>query len=219
VTSAMDLNVVKSAFSGTIQRPSNEGSGNEQGIAATYRAIQRSQVVSTAYNPHQAFFRSGAALAVLVVTDADESPGRLGTAAANIPQNLINLVKSTFQQKAFVFHSIVVKSNDSVCRSKDGNESYGLSYETLSALTGGIVGSVCEANYSAQLTNMAVAVNDLVKTVTLKCLPLDINKDGVPDVSFADGSALPAHTLDQLKLTFQSPLPNGNYQLKYSCLK
>ena len=65
---------------------------------------------------------------------------------------------------------------DSACLGINGNEAYGKSYESLSALTGGIIGSVCEANYGSQLSEMGKGVCDLTKSYSLECLPVD--KDG-----------------------------------------
>lgn len=220
LSSSMDLNSAKTAFSATIQRPANEGSGNEQGIGASYRAIQRSLETTKAESaPNVAFFRANSALTILVVTDANET-NPAGTQARNVPQNLINLVQTTFPQKPFLFHSIVVKSGDAACLARDGNEQYGTSYEQLSRLTGGIIGSVCEANYSNQLTQMAQSVVDLVKSVTLQCVPLDTNNDGVPDVSvtLSTGAPAPAFTVDMMRLTFSTPLPAGQHQISYRCL-
>lgn len=221
ISSAMNPLAASDAFAKTIQRSPSEGSGNEQGIAATYRAIERSRDATKPVNaPNISFFRPEAALAVLVISDANET-NDLGTKLRNIPQNLFNLVQTTWPSKPFLFHSIVVKSGDSACLGVSGNEGYGVSYEQLSTLTGGIIGSVCEENYSSQLSRMGTAVTELIKSVTLPCSPLDTNRDGKPDilVQLGNGGTPPGFTLDGMKLTFDSFLPAGQNQVIYTCLK
>lgn len=217
----MNRTVAKDAFGATIQRPASEGSGQEQGVGASYRAIQRSQdaLTVTASAPNREFFRSDAALAILVITDANESPSS-GTTVRNTPEGLINLVQATWNsQKAFVFNSIIVPEKDSVCLSKDGNESYGVTYATLSRLTGGIIGTVCATDYGSQLADMGKGVGKLVRSVTLDCLPTDSTGDGKADITVdtADGSATPSYTVDRMNVIFSQPLPTGTNVVHYTC--
>lgn len=219
LNSKMDPALTRSAFSSTIQRPANEGSWDEQGIAATYRAIERSQEATLSVNaPNRSFFRANSALGVIVVSDADETNSS-GTTERNIPENLVKLVNSTWPGKPFAFHSIVVKSGDSACLGQSGNEGYGVTYESLSRLTGGLIGSVCAPDYAGQLTDIGKGVIDLVSSVTLECSPLDTSNDGLPDVALTleGGSAPPSYTLEGLKLSFSSPLPQGQHTLSYAC--
>ncbi len=223
LNSSMDLTTAKNAFAATIQR-TESGSGNEQGIRASYRAVERSVNNTLAVNaPNRSFFRSGAALSVLVVTDADETP-TLSNSVTNTADGLISLVKTTWgNQKPFSFQSIIVKPNDEACLKLSGaaNEGYGLTYNSLSEKTGGIVGSVCATDYSSQLTAMGKAVTELVQSATLQCQPLDITGDGVVDVRIttATGATAPAYTVVGNKITFASPLPVGTNTLDYSCLQ
>ena len=218
LNSGMDLATAKTYFANTIQRPANEGSGNEQGIAATYRTIQRTSGTLAENAPNRDFFRDGAVLSVLVVTDADETNPN-GTQTQNKPQELINLVHSTFPNKPFKFNSIIVKINDSACLAVDGNEGYGYSYTSLSQLTGGVIGTVCSQDYGNQLSAIGQATIDLINSVDLTCVPLDTNGDGTPDISVvtADGSAAPTFTLSGLKVTFSKALPPGTNRLVYTC--
>lgn len=221
LTSAMPIADAKVAFGRTIQRPASEGSGNEQGIAAIYRAIQRSLDLSKTVNiPNASFWRSDAAFGALVVTDADET-NPLGTQIQNKPSSVVDLVRSTWPGKAFSYHSIIVKPSDANCLSVNGNEGYGASYVSLSQLTGGIIGSVCEPDYGSQLTTIGKKTIELVRSATLSCLPLDNNGDGVKDVSIvtADGSPAPGYVIDGTKITFDRALPAGMNRLSYICLK
>lgn len=221
LTSGMDLNQAKQFFAKTIQRPASEGSGYEQGIAATYRAVLRNAEASSSSNPNNGFLRSGAVLSVVVVTDADET-NPAGTQVQNRPENLVNLVKNTYPGKAFGFHSIIVRPDDLACLNLagSGNEGYGYAYASASALTGGVVGTVCSQDYGSQLAAMGRATIDLIASANLSCAPIDTNGDGVGDVQIitADGSAAPTYTINGLAITFSRALPVGNNQLRYSCI-
>ncbi len=221
INSKMDLAKAKSLFAATIKRP-EVGSSYEQGIGAAYRAIQRSADATKAVNaPNVGFFRSDAALAILVVTDADETPPS-GTKTLNTPQGLVTLVKTTWaSQKTFTYHSIIVKSGDTACLGSNGNESVGLSYEQISKLTGGLIGTVCATDYGSQLSGMAQATADLQKSATLNCLPLDTDGDGKANITVetADGSATPPYVVSGLNVMFETSLPVGDNKIKYVCLK
>ncbi len=221
VTSLMDPAVAKADFAATIQRAKSEGSGNEQGIAATYRAIKRSQDPTKAENaPNVGLFRSDAALAVVVVTDADET-NPAGTQEQNKPESLVNLVKTTWPGKAFSYHSIIVKPGDTACKGINGNENFGQQYANLSALTGGVVGSVCATDYAAQLGTIGQSSVELVRSVSLDCAPVDKNGDGVKDVevTLAKGAPAPKFTIDGSKITFEANLPAGDHSIKYACIQ
>lgn len=192
----------------TLQRP-EIGSGLEQGIYATYRFIERSQSTNPAYKN---FFRDGANFAVVIISDEDESAN--GT--KNDPQNLINLVSSTFkQQKVFTWHSIITKPNDSQCRSTYG-ATYGERLARLSNLTGGLIGSVCETDYAKQVEGIADGIKSMNKSLGLTCepltqFPITIEKDGVV---FAE-----TYTKEGLNLKFKNVLAPGKYTIQYRCLK
>lgn len=219
ISSSMPLTTAKSWFGDTIQRPVNEGSSNEQGVAAAYRALQRSQQTGNAISlRNAALFRSDAALAVLVVTDADETNPK-GTELQNKPETLIGYVKSLWSNKPFSFHSIIVPIGDSQCKSINGNESYGYNYDSISQLTGGIRGTVCASDYSTQLKNIGQSTQDLITSVSLNCAPVDLNNDGMPDITIitANGTPAPTFTLEGMRLKLSAPLPIGTNYVKYAC--
>ncbi len=222
IHSGMDKAAAKAAFAATIQRPSSEGSGNEQGIAASLRAIKRSQDAATvlASTPNRNFFRSDAVLSTVVITDANET-NRLGTQDQNKPQFWFDSVRALWPTKPFSFHSIIVKSGDSACLRINGNEDYGVSYEQLSNLTGGIIGSVCAADYGTQLTQMGQAVVNLRRTVSLNCPPLNQNKNGtlLDDimVTLESGGSLGVADVSGQTLTVASDFPAGRHKIDYWC--
>lgn len=200
--------VAQQRLSATLQRPET-GSGDEQAIRSTYRVLER-------YNANdskaRAFFREGAQFAALVISDEDESEN--GT--KNDPQNLLSLIGSTFRgQKTFGFHSIITKPGDSACRSTYGY-TYGERYAALSKLTGGVIGSVCERDYSTQITGIAQGIRDLLKTMTLQCAPL---ADRAITVTLNGVAVATSFRIDGVNLKFDAELEPGDYNVSYSCLK
>ena len=219
LTSKMDSQIVKTAFAKTIQRPET-GNSNEQGIYATYRALERSLDLNDQTSAgNRELIRADAALAVIVVTDANETPS--ASSIKNTPSGLVSFVNSAWSgNKVMSFHSIVVKSNDKVCLAKDGNEGYGTAYESLSGLTNGIIGSVCETDYGSQLSVIGHQVQNLVNTVRLDCAPADVNGDGIADISMSNNNALtiPGYKVVGMDLVFNNPLPVGVSTVEYKCL-
>lgn len=224
IDSTMPKATAKSLFATTIQRPASEGSGNEQGIGASYRAIQRSQDPATVTSsaPNRSFFRTDAALSILVVTDADETNAS-GTLAYNIPENLLSFIKTLWPSKPFIFNSIVVRSGDTACLGQSGNEGYGTMYERLSNLTGGVIGTVCATDYGAQLAAMGQTIVDLVRVINLNCQPVDYNKNGnvLDDVmiNLQSGAVMPLSSVAGQSVTAQSQLPVGMHTVNYWCLQ
>lgn len=218
ISSADNQTTARAWFGSTIQRTPSEGSGNEQGIAATYRAIERTKLTDSVSLRNVALFRSDAALAVLVVTDADEtSPS--GTQLRNKPEELNNLVRNTWPTKPFSYHSIIVPINDAACKGINGNEGYGYAYDTMSLLTGGIRGTVCSDDYAAQLSNIGQSTRDLISSVTLRCAPVDVTGDGKGDITIttSNNAPAPSYTIDGMRAIFATPLPTGVNTLTYKC--
>ncbi len=217
LTSAMNLTTVKESFAQTIQR-TETGSGDEQGIAASYRAIERSQIAGSA---NSLLFRNDAALAIVVVSDANETPKGGVFTDRNDPTKLLSLIKGISPQKAINFHSIVVKTDDKDCLAKDGNESYGKVYEGASQATGGIIGTVCATDYSSQLTLIGQTSAGLVNSITLACQPVDANGDGKVDIEIRDPNMtlVTNYTLSGVQIKLSSPLQIGRTTVKYYCLE
>ncbi|MFS4457576.1 hypothetical protein [Bdellovibrio sp. HCB2-146] len=210
-------------FSDTVQR-TEEGSGYEQGIGATYRSIERAFTSGDANN---GFFRDDAALAVVVVTDADETGDRndpKNLKDRNRGENLVKLVASKWPGKPFIFNGIIVKSGDEACKNTDRtinqNEGYGVAYEKAAALTGGITGSVCEADYGTQLSSIGSGVSKVVRSIGLECAPVDADGDGKVDITVynqASAQYLTNFTVSGSLLTFSDVLPSGVTTLNYNC--
>lgn len=205
---AISESSAQTLLSNTLQRKET-GSGIEQGVNAVYRMIEKYNAGSAAI---RSFLRSGAQLAVVLISDEDESANTV----KNDPNKLIELIHNMFDgQKRFSFHSIITRPGDSACL-KSGGATFGERYNTLSQLTGGLVGSVCEMDYSAQVNGIAQGVRDLLKTLTLQCEPLQnfgitVTKNGaVVSAPFK---------VEGVNLKFDQELDPGQYQVIYRCLK
>ncbi|MBX3019336.1 MAG: VWA domain-containing protein [Bdellovibrionaceae bacterium] len=197
-------------------------SGYEQGIGSAYVAVTRgtsnpAEWTATSSVRARNFFRSDAALSVLVVSDADETPSN-GTKDWNKPDSLINLVKTKWPSKSFSFHSIIVKAGDSGCLAKDGNESHGITYADLSKKTGGIVGNVCESDYGNQLGSMGQETLDQIRSINLDCNPVAKTGSPAPEIKL-NGNVLTGYNLSGRRLTFGTTLPPAQYELSYDCLQ
>lgn len=218
IDSTMSRTMAQEWFAKTIQMPTN-GSGNEQGIAMTYRAIQRAQNNSGTDARNFALIRSDSALAVLVTTDSDET-NSAGTQDQNKPEFVANYIKSVYPGKPFSYHSIIVPLGDSVCVKQNGNEGYGYAYDAMSRLTGGSTGTVCATDYGSQLMSIGQATQELIRSVALACAPIDTNGDGQPEmqITTANGSMAPAYTIVGLRINFVTPLPLGSTTLTYNCV-
>ena len=156
------------------------------------------------------------------MSDADETPFNSGAVAANDPANLLALLKNKWSQKLVTFHSIIVKSGDSNClndRTSD-NEGYSKTYEYLSQQTSGIVGSVCELDYSSQLRIMGQDIKDKVNSIKLSCAPVDSDKDGRLNFSLKDsqGQAVTNLNINGDVVSIMEYLAVGKYSLEYTCV-
>lgn len=208
LNSTMNATQAQTTLSNTLQRPET-GSGAEQGIYVTYRAVERSLSAS---NPHhQNFFRNGSNFAVVLISDEDESDNT----AKNDPQNLMTFINTTFNgQKNFSFNSIITRPGDTACRSTNGY-SYGDRYKVLTDLTAGVLGSVCESDYAAQVTGIADKIRNMAKTFTLSCLPvagttINITRNGT--------AVTTPFTVNGMQLVFNEAIEPGDYKLVYQCL-
>lgn len=196
-------------------RRRESGWDTEEGIRATYRAIERSLKGRTHIDGIlREFFRKDAALAVVVVSDENEAKN--GT--LNKGSNLIKLIRQNWgRKKVFQFNSIIVHTQK--CLNGAG-ASWGYAYEDLSQKTNGVVGDICANNYSKILKDIGKGVADLQKVHKLKCVPQDRTGDGKVEmtISSKDGSPIPGYTIDGDTITFDRFLSADSYKFSYYCL-
>lgn len=208
LNSTMPDATARDVLSNTLQR-TETGSGSEQGIYAAYRAVERS-IAGTNSN----FIRSDAQLAVVLISDEDES----ANGEKNDPANFLKYIQTQFNgQKSMSYHSVITRPNDATCLDGEGY-SYGHRFAAMAALTGGVIGDVCAVDYSAQVQGIAEGVRNTLKSITLSCTPVVdashtvvVKKDG----QVYSGS----RQIQGLNVVFDQMLPAGNYEVQYSCLK
>ncbi len=214
---------VFSLFSNTIQMTidaNHYGSGDERGIYAAKRAVEKNQ---------GGWLRSDATLSVIILSDEDERTnggqrfGQPMEAGKDYPSDLINAVQAKFgTRKKLTVHSIIVPPGDVGCLSSQrtqeatgANGEYGTNYKKLSELTGGIVGTVCADDYGSQLTEIGTVIEQTLSSIPLECTPIGNDVRVTPKVP----STLEVNaTLSGDKLTFSPPLPEGSVvNLRYKC--
>jgi hypothetical protein len=202
------------------------------------------------------FARPAAHFAVIVLSDEDErSVSKLNPCNYSVsadknnceavkaafpttglePQNFVDTFRSLNPSKTMNVHSIIVKPTDLACRSAQtgqvpanppvlGFEGYSIA--KLSQLTGGIIGNICESNYTNQLQQIGYSIGDDVKSLPFRCRPVD-DKFTVTYTNTLNGSSTTAaantYTADfvtKMTLTINVALdPSTKVTLKYSCLK
>lgn len=232
-SSAANFNDLDARFTRSIQQFASQsnGSGTEQGIAALSRAVD--------LDSNQSCFRDTAALVSIVISDEDERScgGRTnvpeGTphgndrdyteqcsalGADNIPANLIEKVLAKWPDKNYQANSLVIKPNDMACWDIQDIESrayFGVTYNTLTVLTGGIPGNICADDYADELADISQNINNLLSSITLECAPyavtsVTIDNQPAPSATYA---------LQGNKMVFTPSLPEGSVVVAtYECV-
>lgn len=225
LNSEMPLDLANSLFASTIQRK-EKGSSEERGIRAVYRALERAFISTSAKDEsHRVLFRKGAALSVVVISDADETVSEFEVdISKDSPYNLYRYVTNDLH-KQFSFNSIIVKPNDLYCykllkpgTNKRENEDYGYNYARLTELSGGILGSVCERDYATQLSQMGQGVQVLVNSIELNCVPQDKDGDSLIDINVvSNGQPVTQFTVNGSRVEFPQALAEGSTTVNYFC--
>ena len=204
----------------TILSAGTGGSGDEQGILASYKAIER-----RGEYPFNDFFRDDAPLSIILISDEDEN-GR-GQNLKVTPREFKEFFESVWPEKPLKFHSIITEWG-AICSiyypfldTQDGAGYVGQAYKELSWITGGLILSICESSYIRHLERIGESIRNIRKTISLECEPRDEDRDG--DVK--DDIRLPAalqgleFSLQGRELKFTSDVPLGTHTIVYSCDK
>lgn len=212
-------------FKNTLLNSIATGSSNtndERGIKAAFWHVS--------YQPYNNCYRSGAAVAYIIISDEDErsiggnesykyySDEYKMLEQDDLPSSLVDKVKSTLGSDVRLrVNSIIVKPDDSTCLQTQDNQGtkahYGVKYEELSKMTGGGVGSICDNDYAANLSYFNDVINDSLASMPLECNPIDNN------VSVTITPAMTVSTSVQgQSLLFNPSVPAGSKILaKYKC--
>lgn len=214
-------------FTSTIDSLSIGGgsSGDERAIKATHDNFQLAS--------SNGCYRSGAAISVIAISDEDErsvggKPEKIKAKDAStalqplesedLPETMLNKARNVFNEDVrFTFNSIIVKPDDAVCENEqdlDTSPSHpGFIYSEASRLTDGGVGSICDADYGANLNTFKDKIVNSLTALNLECAPLP-NSVAVK----VNGQAITEIKVDGKNLKFEHPLLEGTeIELKYEC--
>lgn len=201
-------------------------SGDERGIKATHDHFVNSAL-------HQCY-RKGAAISVILISDEDERSvgGDQNHVKSNdatntyqpleledLPDTLLSRSRTTFGDDVrFTFSSIIVKPEDVACEAEQDKDTspshFGHIYAQASKLTDGGIGSICDADYSANLNTFKDKIVNSLSNLTLDC-----EADPASLQVKVGGLLVPGLKLDGKILKFEYPLIEGTkIDLKYNCL-
>lgn len=157
------------------------------------------------------FFRNGAALAVVILTDADEMMN--GPSNATQAASVITHFNSIWgQSKQFKAYAIDIIPNDSAClqqytQTAGGLTYYGVQPSSLASQTGGLSESICAADYTPLLQAIGTDMQNAPTSLQLKYIPVGAN---AVTVTFNPSPGVTeAFNLTNNILTFSPPLPQG----------
>lgn len=204
------------------------GSDDERAIKAAYHHVYNGDL---RYQPSSGCYRADSAIAYIIISDEDErSIG--GDASQQVysgelkplenedkPQVLAAFIKETFgTDRRFTVNSIIVKPNDSSCKASQdaggAKSHYGVKYAELSSLTGGGIGSICDADFSTNLNLFFDRIQDSLSSVPLECAP----HNGSISVTITPSIGPVKSRIEGMNLVFDTPVPAGHtIDIKYQC--
>lgn len=230
---------VASVFQNTVQRRTSSGvylggSGDERAIYAAQLNIDGRSNPDVA----QGFYRDGANLAVVILSDEDErscggdanAPGCGSQYKAldelDKPQTFINNFSMVFNGlKTLLVNSIVIKPSDTACYDNQNLQNgpygtggkYGNVYAQLTNMTAGVLGSICDngaGGFDDDLKNISMMISNQVnpQTVTLNHTP-----KSAPTVTFLSGAVV-SHTWTPgtPRITFSNYPANSSIKISYT---
>lgn len=212
-------------FRYTLENNVATGSANtndERGIKAAYWHVT--------YKDYNNCYRPGAAQAQIFISDEDERS--IGGVAADkyytdelktlehedSPSALVDQMKKQLGNDVrYRANSIIVKEGDANCLSTQDAQGtkahYGRSYQALSGITGGGVGSICDTDYYNNLSFFNDVINDSLESMPLECNPVGNNVS----VTITPTRSVQTNVQGQ-SLLFTPAVPaNSTIDAKYKC--
>lgn len=182
------------------------------------------------YSPYNTCYRSDASLAVIVLSDEDErsvggdSSQQYYTGEFQLLEGddqaygYLNKIRQSFGlTKRVSVNSIIVKPGDSACMATQdagGSKShYGYKYNELSQITGGYVGSICDADYSSNLYYFKDRIVNSLASVQLECAAV-----GAIQVAITPSMGAVTTQMVNNVLIFSPAIPAGRtVVVQYNC--
>jgi hypothetical protein len=203
------------------------GSDDERAIKAAYRHVYNGDYN---YSGASGCYRQGAATSYIIISDEDERSiggdasqqvyaGELkALETEDLPAELVRTVKATFgDAHRFTVNSIIVKPGDTACKTAQdagtAKSHYGFRYAELSNLTGGGIGSICDADYNASLKLFFDRIANSLSSIPLECVPV-----GAVNVSVSPSVGTVTTSVSGMNLVFATPVSEGHtITLNYKC--
>ncbi len=183
------------------------GSSDEQGLEAAYLALTDPNLSGA----NAGFLRADAALAVIVVSDEEDSSPR----ADNFYINFFRSLKPSNPTVPVQFSAVVKESDRCTSAATIGSR-----YISVAQATGGLVESICTANWGQTLGNIGLATFGLRSRFPLTSQPVvstiavRVNGQPVPRVS-AGGMTAWAHDGPTNSVNFVgSAVPQANQTIE-----
>lgn len=117
------------------------------------------------------FFRPGADLAVVILSDEDEGSNGTNAISAN---SVVTTFSQTFgTSKTLSGYGIIIKPGDTACYNAQvpNGGSYGSFASSLAGLTNGVTGSICDNDFGPALESIGNRVRQISQSVTLMYTP------------------------------------------------
>lgn len=156
------------------------GSGTERGLEAAYLALS-DPLINTA---NAGFLRTDAALAVIFVSDERDQSSRTQAFYEDFLRNI-----KGFSNTAMFSASSVVGTQSPSCNGPGGNAEYAPRYINVANNTGGVVESICAANWGQTLSNIGLNSFGLRRQFSLSSTPVPVTL-----AVTVDGNAIPMTT-------------------------
>jgi hypothetical protein len=174
-------------------------SGYEEPLTATILAMDKKSW------QNRGFFRDKVDLAVVVLSDEDES-GRTR------PADVVDAFRYHFgSSKRLEVHGIIIKPGDKSCLNQNPDSRYSKTINDLIQKTGGSAHSVCDQDYGKSLSNISERMRRLISSFELKNIP----KPGTLKVTLSPNTNIP-WKLDGKKVIFDSPpAPGTKIEISY----
>ena len=191
------------------------GSVNEQGLEAAYLALSDPLI-----NTHNAgFLRPTAALAVIIVSDEEDHSSR----ALSFYENFLRNIKG-FQNSGMFSLSAIVGTQRPTCNGAGGRAEYADRYVRISQNTGGVVESICNANWGQTLANIGLNSFGLKRQFILSSTPVPstiaVTVDTIPVPSVTPGGQTRwGYDQPTNSVTFQAgsvPQANATIEVTYT---
>ena len=201
-------------FSRTISRDVSDNGCDSQPYCMMNPSEPLRAVTQAIYHKNEStnkgFFRSGAKLVTILISDSDERQGEVGAVK---PGAVVDYFNKTIgpSMDGILGLSLIIKPSDSACLKRFSNifdlgmgGQYGSHLDQYAKLTGGFSASLCDNDYGAALSKLSAQIRQDLESITLKDFPYQNSLQ----ITFIP-SLLVHWTLQGKKVIFDRSIPAG----------